>query len=173
MKTKKAQMNLGSAPGIVLIVGLTFLVMATMAFIGQKYGASMPTDKSATSTNESVSQTELIAVSYLDNASLCNAENFAISNIFNGTTAIVINSANYTLTSTGTLTNLTSEYADAPWLVTYTTEYAGVGCDVNADLETEISNNTSIAGIILTISLVGIVLTILMGVFLGLRTPRL
>ena len=170
-------MNLGSAPGIVLIVGLTFLVLATMAFIGLKYGASMPTDKSATSINETVTQTELIAVSPLDNVTLCNAENFAILSVINGSIAagglITLESGNYTLTAAGTLTNTTAEFADSDWHVTYTTEYSGVGCEVNADLETEISNNTSIAGIILTISLVGIVLTILMSVFLGLRTPRL
>ena len=86
---KKAQLSLGDAPTVVLLVGLVFLVMATIAFIGEKYGDA--------------------------------------------------------LTENSTAHNVTK------------------------DLNTEIGNNTSIAGIVLTISLVGIVLTILIGVFIGVR----
>jgi len=87
---KKGQLSLGDAPTVVLLVGLVFLVMATIAFIGEKYGDAL--------TDGSVAQ------------------------------------------------------------------------NVTNDLNTEISNNTSIAGIVLTISLVGIVLTILIGVFIGVRS---
>jgi hypothetical protein len=86
---KKGQLTLGDAPTVVLLVGLVFLVMATIAFIGEKYGDAL--------TDGSVAQ------------------------------------------------------------------------NVTNDLNTEIANNTSIAGIVLTISLVGIVLTILIGVFIGVR----
>jgi len=86
---KKGQLSLGDAPTVVLLVGLVFLVMATIAFIGEKYGNAL--------TDGSVAQ------------------------------------------------------------------------NVTDDLNTEIANNTSIAGIVLTISLVGIVLTILIGVFIGVR----
>ena len=86
---KKAQLSLGDAPTVVLLVGLVFLVMATIAFIGEKYQSSLTEDS--------------------------------------------------------------------------------VAYNVTGDLQTEIGNNTSIAGIILTISLVGIVLTILIGVFIGVR----
>ena len=87
--SKKGQLSLGDAPTVVLLVGLVFLVMATIAFIGEKYGDA--------------------------------------------------------LTDGSTAQNITN------------------------DLNTEIGNNTSIAGIVLTISLVGIVLTILIGVFIGVR----
>jgi len=86
---KRGQLTLGDAPTVVLLVGLVFLVMATIAFIGEKYGDAL--------TAGSVAQ------------------------------------------------------------------------NVTNDLNTEIANNTSIAGIVLTISLVGIVLTILIGVFIGVR----
>ena len=85
MKNRKGQLSLGDAPSVVLIVGFVFLVMATIAFIGEKYGDAL-TDGSA-------------------------AQNVTI------------------------------------------------------DLNTEIANNTSIAGIVLTISLVGIVLSVLIGIF--------
>ena len=86
---KKGQLSLGDAPTVVLLVGLVFLVMATIAFIGEKYQGSLTEDS--------------------------------------------------------------------------------VAYSVTGDLQTEIGNNTSIAGIVLTISLVGIVLTVLIGVFVGVR----
>lgn len=87
--SKKGQISLGDAPSVVLIVGFVFLVMATIAFIGQKYGDA--------------------------------------------------------LTDGSTAQNVTN------------------------DLQTEVKNNTSIAGIVLTISLVGIVLSVLVGVFVLAR----
>ena len=89
---KKGQLTLGDAPTVVLIVGLVFLVMATIAFISEKYGDALTTNS--------------------------------------------------------------------------------IAANVTDDLETEISNNTSIAGIVLTISLVGIVLTVLISVFLAVRARR-
>ena len=89
MKSKKGQVSLADAPQIVLIVGLVFLIMATVALVSEEYGEAL-TD-------------------------------------------------------------------------------GGVAQNVTNDLNTEISNNTSIAGIVLTISLVGIVLSVLIGVFVGVR----
>ena len=93
MMQKKGQLSLGDAPTVVLIVGFVFLVMATVAYIGEKYGDAL-TDGSA-------------------------AQN------------------------------------------------------VTNDLNEEIANNTSIAGIVLTISLVGIVLSILIGIFAGFGARRI
>ncbi len=100
---KRGQLSIGDAPQVVLIVGLIFLVMATIAFIGEQYGGS-------------------IAGEY-DNVSHAAQESSAYN----------------------------------------TTQ----------DLQTEISDNTSIAGIVLTISLVGIVLTVLIGIFVGFRARRI
>jgi uncharacterized protein (UPF0333 family) len=86
---KRGQLTLADAPTVVLLVGLVFLVMATIAFIGQKYGDALPTGSTAQ--------------------------------------------------------------------------------NVTKDLNTEIANNTSIAGIVLTISLVGIVLSVLIGIFIVAR----
>lgn len=91
-RNKKGQIGIGDAPGVVLSVGLIFLVMATIAFIAEKYGQSL--------TDGSVAQ------------------------------------------------------------------------NVTTSLQTQIANNTSIAGIVLTIALVGIILTTLVGVFLLFRGRR-
>ena len=90
MMKKKGQLSLSDAPQVVLIVGLVFLVMATIAYISYKYGDALP--------DGSVAQ------------------------------------------------------------------------NVTNDLNTEIKNNTSIAGIVLTISLVGIVLATLIGIFVLARS---
>lgn len=92
-KQKRGQLSLGDAPSVVLIVGFVFLVMATIAFIGQKYGDALPAGSTAQ--------------------------------------------------------------------------------NVTVDLNTEIANNTSIAGIVLTISLVGIVLSVLIGIFVIARNRGL
>ncbi|MFW6172891.1 MAG: hypothetical protein ACOC5T_04030 [Elusimicrobiota bacterium] len=100
MKDKKG-LAIGDAPNVVLIIGLVFLTMATIAFISEKYGDAMITDTDG-----------------------CNSTD-------------------------------TSE--------------CGAAYNTTQDLQTEISDNTSIAGIVLTISLVGIVLTVLIGIFVGFR----
>ena len=92
LDNKRGQITLADAPSVVLIVGLIFLIMATIAYIGEKYGDS--------------------------------------------------------LTENSTAYNVTQ------------------------DLQEEIADNTSIAGIVLTISLVGIVLSVLIGVFLAMRIRR-
>ncbi len=91
MNRKKGQISLADAPGVVMIVGLIFLLMATLAFIGEKYGAAID----STSSNAAFNITQ--------------------------------------------------------------------------DLQTEINSNTSIAGIVLTISLVGIILSVLVGIFVASR----
>lgn len=101
---KKGQLSLSDAPTIVLLVGLVFLVMATIAFIGTKYG-------------------DAVKGPAVDG---CNATD---------------------------------------------TSACPTAFQVTEDLNTEIANNTSIAGIVLTISLVGIVLTVLIGIFLVARAP--
>jgi len=48
-----------------------------------------------------------------------------------------------------------------------------IAYNVTQDLQTELSDNTSIAGIVLTISLIGIVLSVLIGIFVLARERRM
>ena len=41
LNNRKGQLTLGGAPSVVLIVGFVFLVMATIAFISEKYGDAL------------------------------------------------------------------------------------------------------------------------------------
>ena len=88
-KHRKGQMTIRDAPAAVMIVGFIFLIMATVAYVSQKYGDTM---------NET------------------------------------------------------------------TTAY-----NVTRDLNAELLSNTSIAGIVLTIALIGVVLSVLIGVFVATR----
>lgn len=168
---KKAQVSLEQAPAIVLIIGLTFMVMATLAYIGQKYGDAMPADLTSTVTNETLTTVEPITGEYVANYSLCNFEDFTVTAVVNATGGEAINSGNYTASTAGLIKATTGagKYNNTNWKISYTASYTGVGCDVTNDLQTEIKNNTSIAGIVLTISLVGIVLSVLVGVFVLAR----
>lgn len=166
INSKKGQLSLGEAPTVVMIVGLVFLTMATIALIGQRYGESMLVDTSASVTNESGF---LNSTGYtLAQASRLNADTFVITEVLNATDETSFLTGNVTVSAAGVITN-SSETTWDDILISYTYIYnpETVAYNTTGDLQTEISNNTSIAGIVLTISLVGIVLSILIGVFMG------
>ena len=172
MKSRKGQLTLADAPQVVMIVGLVFLVMATIALISSKYGDSFP----YTTTNV-VNESTFINSSgdYLSGIGTADAKDFTVVRIINGSSGAIIQSANYSLgSSTGLLKNSsTSPIVWANANITYSYRgHSSAAYNVTGNLETEIASNTSIAGIILTISLVGIVLSVLIGVFLAIRRNR-
>ncbi len=174
---KKGQLSLGDAPIVVLVVGLLFLVMATVALVGEKFGAAMPSTNSKSIGNETLVNVNSSSVSYVTNreGTHCNYESFTVLVATNGSALSageVIESANYTVSSDGGIIITSADdggYNNTAWNVSYSFKYAGTACNVTQDLQTELGNNTSIAGIVLTIALVGIVLTILIGVFMGVN----
>jgi len=171
---KKGQLSLDDAPTVVLLVGLVFLVMATFAFIGEKYGDAIDTDDTAGAyVNESIVKPGTAGIT-LDADALKNGVCGSLTTVYNGTGGVIIGLGNFTQTGC-TVVNATgptvTDTFSSTLLVNYPYTYSAgtAASNVTADLQTEIGNNTSIAGIILTISLVGIVLTILIGVFIGVR----
>jgi len=70
-----------------------------------------------------------------------------------------------------TIAFVSNEYGDAIRGTTACEDLTA--CNVTTDLQTEISDNTSIAGIVLTIILVGIILGVLIGVFASTRGSRI
>jgi hypothetical protein len=168
INSKKGQLQISDAPGVVMIVGLVFLTMATVALISQKMGESMLVDTSASVTNETGF---LNSTGYtLAQASRLNADTFVITEVLNATDETSFLTGNVTVSATGLITNSSATTWDSI-LISYTYIYnpETVAYNTTGDLQTEISNNTSIAGIVLTISLVGIVLSILIGVFMGIQ----
>jgi hypothetical protein len=173
MKNKKGQLGVGDAPTIVLIVGFVFLIMATMAYIGEKYGDAVDTDNTAGAvTNETVTTLNTSVGDYLARATLKNVVCSSTAIVTNSTGGQTVPSTNYTLSSSCLLTGkVNSGYIDRNVNISYTYTYSALTASSNVtdDMQTEISNNTSIAGIVLTISLVGIVLAVLIGIFLAAR----
>jgi len=163
---KKGQISLGDGPQIVMIVGFIFLIMATIAYVGGKYREAFQAEDVIYTYNETGS---LTSSGYaLQGMLACNSGGLSIVTVLNSSDGTVLTSTNYT-TSGGYIYNASvDEYAIVN--ITYTnTHSAGAACNVTQDLESELSDNTSIAGIVLTISLVGIVLSILIGIFISSR----
>lgn len=169
MKSRKGQISLNDAPSVVMIVGFVFLTMATLAFIAYKYGAAIPADETATRANETLT-TVTETGEYLAGYSACNFEGLSVTLVKNATGGETISSGNYTVSPNGLIVSKAGgKYNNTNWKVDYTYAYTGAACNVTSSMQTEISNNTSIAGIVLTISLVGIVLSVLIGVFVLAR----
>jgi hypothetical protein len=166
----KGQLSLGDAPSVVMIVGMVFLIMATIAYISYQFGASTRISGTAgTVVNESVTSSKTTGLSAtLAKSTLNDASCGTITRIINGTNSnYVIEVANFTQTGC-TVVNATSTVSWGTTLLfsyPYTYSSNTVATNITESLETQLSNNTSIAGIVLTISLVGIVLTVLIGVF--------
>lgn len=76
-------------------------------------------------------------------------------------------------TSPSSFTLINSIYEFSPVTLDYNSTGTNDASDVLDDLNNEIQNNTSIVGVVLTVSLVGIVLSILIGVFLTIRSRRI
>jgi hypothetical protein len=172
IKSKKGQIGLADAPQIVMIVGFVFLIMATIAFVASEYGTAIPSDELNTVVNETVTQAERnLGAVLAGGATNCNPETFVITNVTNGTGNLQVLASNYTLnTVTGAFQNTSGLWGASPdWRVSYTYYDSKTACDITQDLNTELSDNTSIAGIVLTISLIGIVLSVLVGVFVLAR----
>jgi hypothetical protein len=169
MKSKKAQMSLGDAPMVVMIVGLTFLILATIALVSEKYQDALPSGETATAINETISTVTEVPTT-LANSVQINFKSLVVNHCLNVSTEGVIDPANYTVGADSiSFKGADLNYNNTDWLCTYTYAYTGIAGNITTDLNTEISNNTSIAGIVLTISLVGIVLTVLIGIFIGIR----
>jgi hypothetical protein len=174
IKNKKAQMSIGDAPAIVLIVGLLFLTMATVAVISDKYGDAIEKDNTIVNV---VNETGFINSTTYTLATVDGKRNYVatLTQIVNTTDGKVITAGNYTFNN-----NVISNATAVNWntvKITYTYSYSAdtTASNLTRDLNTELGNNSSIAGIILTISLVGIILGILVVVFFRItrRSNRL
>lgn len=172
MKNRKGQIGIENAPTIVMIVGLVFLTMATLAFIGEKYGSAMDTENLVgTKYNETI--TGLTNATGGDAFAVINLEDVicTITAVRNNTTPFTaVPATNYTSTNCRIFSTSGSGFFGQNVRVDYTYTYTQetTASNLTTDLNTELGNNSSIAGIVLTISLVGIVLSILIGVFMGI-----
>jgi len=172
--SKRGQLRLGDAPGVVLIIMFVFMVMAVSAFVSQEFGDALPTT-TKTIYNETISSVDNSTGTRVASSG-CHFADFTVIRVSNSTDGVLIDVGNYTTFPEGIVkATADSSFTDFDWNVTYSFSSSDtVACNVTVDLNKELADNTSIAGIVLTISLIGIVLTTLIGLFLVFteRGPR-
>ena len=175
MKTssKKAQASISEGPAIVLTVGFVFLIMATISYVNIKYNDSFESD-TYTIVNETFSSVDEVGEASSAVSATCGFADFSVSACLNQSTdAGVIDTGMYTYQATSGIilftggTNVT--YNNTDWNCTYSYTGKGTECNITTDLSEEILNNTSMVGMILTISIVAIILGVLISIFVGSR----
>lgn len=168
MGNKKGQ--LGSLQGVVFtLIFVAILVVAGFLVMGEFFDQDEFRDTPQERINETVTQTELAAGSYLDGAGEPGSHNFVITQVWN-VTAQQVNSPNYTVNSkTGAFSNLTSEFVFNDWKVSYTFDHGGEAyLGVNETL-TSMLTITDLLGLIILIAMVAIVLAIVFNVIPGAK----
>lgn len=141
---------------VLVIIAIIIFVNLSTSFSGTTSGVSV--------INESLTPTDAgVAVS---TATLCGFQDFSVSNVFNDSQGLIINSANYSVdASAGTITNLTSEFTDSAWNVTYTYAWGSTACTASDNMITEFANYTSLIGLVGTIIFLGLVIGVLVASF--------
>ena len=167
MKQKKG-IELNQAFGAVLTLVLVAVLVIIAIVIFVSLATTFTGTSSASITNETITQAALTAGGdsvTLGGVSNCSSSGFSISNVFNDTTAYVIDSGNYTLTSAGVLTNTTNTFSLEDWLVSYSYTWGSEACTASENITDEFSNYTSLIGLVGTIIFLGLVIGILVAAF--------
>lgn len=137
---------------ILVIIGIVLFVNLNTAFTGTS---------AVTVINESITPTDAGVATA--GASNCSAGSFVATAANN--VSDTINSANYTLgSSTGILTNLTSEFSGA-WQLSYTYTWGSEACTASQGMITQFATYPALIGLVGTIIFLGIVIGVLVASF--------
>lgn len=161
MKTKKG-IALNQAFGAVLVLVLLAVLVIVAILLFVSLGDTFVALATASAVNESADFTTANSVN-LDNSTLCNVDRFAISLVVNAS-GDTINAPNYSVTSTGVLTNLTGEFP-VEWFVTDSSVWGGASCDANAEMITQFATYPALVGLVGTIIFLGLVIGVLVASF--------
>lgn len=156
----KNKAQLGVLQIAIVSIIVTGVILATGFIVLEKF-RDIGFEKITSSViNESVPIASLNLGTYLaNNRSFVNCFNdVAISNIFNGSTSKIINSANYTVDAFGFIKNASSQFIDASWKITYTYTSGSSGCE---SLNTTIGSINVIPSWLVVIIILFIVVIIL------------
>ncbi|MHA1201306.1 MAG: hypothetical protein ACTSQ4_02140 [Candidatus Heimdallarchaeaceae archaeon] len=163
MEQKKG-IQLNQAFGAVLTVVLVAVLVIIAIFIFVNLATSFDGISSVTVVNESLTPTT--AGTAVSAATLCGFGDLAVTSAVNGSTGPTIGTGNYSVqVVNGTITNLTSEFVDVPWNITYTYTWGSEACTASENLTTEFSNYTSLIGLVGTIIFLGLVIGVLVASF--------
>jgi hypothetical protein len=169
IKNKKG-LSLREAFPAVLTVAIVAILLVTVLYLFSSL-STIQGNITRTVVNESITPTTLGTT--VSNASACGFGNLAISKVYNASTGTVINSGNYSVINNNQIRNLTKEYIDKPWNVTYTYTDNGAVCESSASLTTNFVNQIPLVGLVLTIVLIAIVIGVLVSSFFSKEKGRI
>ncbi len=162
MENKKSiQLNQAFGAVLTLVLVAVLIVVAIVIFVSLQ--TSFAGTSSVTVTNETggfINQTGYT----LDGASDCEFASPVITEARNSTSGGVILAGNFTVSSVGIVTNITTtNFPNAEFDYTYT--FGSGACTAANDLVTEFGTYTSLIGLVGTIIFLGLVIGILVTAF--------
>ncbi len=159
---KKKGIQLNQAFGAVLAVVLiaVLVIIAIFLFEALNTGFINTTTIVANESGAYINETGYT----LDTITACNWQSASITSAVNATDGTTILSGNYTLSSTGVLTNAsTLNYADVNLAYTYV--WGGEACTASDAMITQFATYPALVGLVGTIVFLGLVIGVLVGSF--------
>lgn len=163
MKNKKGiQLNQAFGAVLTLVLVATLVIIAIVIFV--QLADSFAGTTSVTINDEVLTATD--AGTAVANATDCGFGSFDLVTATNAT-GLLINSGNYSTTSAGLVTNLTTQIGAtaAPWTLNYTYTWGSTACTASEDTIVEFAAYTSLIGLVGTIIFLGLVIGILVTAF--------
>ena len=161
MERKKGiQLNQAFGAVLTLVLVAVLVIIAIVIFVNLDFEGTTSVSISAETVTIPTGTGQALA----GNAN-CSAANFAVSNMSNSTIGPAILAANYTVSATGIVTNLTSEFITDNWIAYYTYTHGGPACEASVATVGEFDNYTSLIGLVGTIIFLGLVIGILVASF--------
>ena len=158
----KKGIQLNQAFGAVLAVVLVATLVIIAIFLFESLGSGF-VNSTTTVANETGAY--INATGYtLDTVTACNWQSAAITSVTNVTNGANILVGNYTLSSTGVLTNATTNTFSNVNLA-YTYVWGGEACSATDSMITQFATYPALVGLVGTILLLGLLIGVLVGSF--------
>jgi hypothetical protein len=151
---KKGELN-NVLFGVLGVMLIAILVVTSLYLFGSLQD-SLPDYNSTIVLNETVLGQNTSDGAKVNGAATCGFTSFSVLavNPINIST-VVINTANYTVTSNGRITNTTGGfYNNYAWNVSYSFANSGTGCSAIESASTGFSNSIGLIGVLLAVTLV-------------------
>jgi len=155
---------------VAILIGIVMMVLTEWQ--------EVTSNKEITTFNETLTNPNVTEVgASVGNATVCGFSNFAViiaRNASGVSEGCIIDAANYTVDAdTGTIfasTDITAEYNNTAWNITYSFNYGGESCQATLDVIDDLTDFIPWIGIILLVIAAAIVLGIVISSF---RKPRI
>jgi len=164
MQRKKGiQLNQAFGAVLTLVLVSVLIIIAIVIFVSLT--TSFEGIVSNTATGESITPTDA-GVTVAAVGTNCSFGDFVLVTANNATAdGLSIASGNWSSTSAGVVTNLTSEFSDSAWVINYTHTWGSSACTAADNMTDEFGNYTSLIGLVGTIIFLGLVIGILVTAF--------